>query len=262
MTNKYVAVSDRYDGQVVDIHLGPPPGNIISMGLVGELSAVIDRLEENSQVNRRRKLIVITGEGKHFSFGASVEEHRPEFVEQMLPKFHALIAQILRCRIPTLAMVSGQCLGGGFELALSCSMIFATEDARLGVPEIQLGVFPPAAVALLPCKTGDSIVCEMVLSGESCPADMLHRLGIVNRVVPRATFDDTLSGFIEKHMLPKSASSLRIACAAARRSICETFEANIAAAEKLYLKDLMSTSDAVEGVSAFLEKRTPRWADE
>jgi len=261
LANKYITVSDLHDGQVVEILLGPAPGNVIGMHLMEELSAEIVRLESDSPENARRKLIILTGEGKHFSYGASVEEHRPESVGEMLPRFHALIGQLLRCRIPTVAKVSGLCLGGGFELALACSMIFCSEDAGLGVPEIQLGVFPPAASVLLPCKVGDTAVCEIILTGQTYPARECHRLGIVNKVATEESLDEMVAAFIEKHILPKSASSLRIACEVSRLPVKEYYDGHIDAVEKIYLETLMSTADAAEGIVSFLEKRPPRWVD-
>ena len=261
MTYKQITVVESYDGQVVEISLGPAPGNIISTDLMEELSTELRELQSDSLQNVGRKLIVISGQGEHFSYGASVEEHRREEVGDMLPRFHSLIRQVLASRIPTMAKVSGMCLGGGFELALACSMIFCAEDAKFGAPEIRLGVFPPAASVLLPCKTGESIACEMILTGDTYPAGDVLRIGIVNKVAEVGGLDSLVSGFIRKQILPKSASSLRIACRASRVRIVEYYDAHIDEAEKLYLETLMSTADAEEGIDAFLEKRQPNWSD-
>lgn len=180
----------------------------------------------------------------------------------MLPRFHALIRQILACDVPTLAKVSGLCLGGGFEISLACGLLFCSTESELGVPEMSLGVFPPAASVLLPCKLGDSSTCEIILTGRRYTAEELFRRGAVNGISEARLFDAAVGEFIEKHILPKSASSLRIACRASRAAIRRSFDAHIAAAEHLYLEALMSTKDAVEGIEAFLEKRTPRWTDE
>jgi cyclohexa-1,5-dienecarbonyl-CoA hydratase len=257
----HLTVNETHDGQVVEVVLGPGPGNIISMGLVEELSSKLERLDPKLEGNANRKLIIISGEGKHFSFGASVEEHKANNVGEMLPRLHRLIKDVLHYPVPTMAKVTGQCLGGGFELVLACSMIFCSEDAKLGVPEIMLGVFPPAASVLLPCKTGDSIACQMVLTGESFSAGDLHRLGVVNAVAEKGSLDGVVAEFVAKQIIPKSASSIRIANDAARVSIREYWDSHIDACEKLYLDKLMSTNDAVEGIEAFLEKRPPEWAD-
>lgn len=257
MSYECISLHEHYDGQVLEIVLGPPPGNIVSMAMMEELEAELRALDEAGG----RKLAILSGEGKHFSFGASVEEHRPDQVGGMLPRFHEVVRMLLSCEVPTLAKVSGMCLGGGFELALACGMIICDKGAKLGVPEIKLGVFPPAAVVLLGCKVGDVLANEIVLTGDAHTAQDAWRMGLVNRVAEAQPLDAEVNTFIETHLLPKSASSLRHATRALRDRVLRHWDAHIAAVEKLYLHDLMSTADAVEGIEAFLEKREPTWAD-
>ena len=131
MSYELIKVDDGlFDGQVTKITLGPPPANIISAALMDELSSQL----EKSNNAKHTKLIVIEGEGKHFSFGASVEEHKSDQVGGMLPAFHDMIGRVIDSAVPTLATVGGMCLGGGFELAIACSMIFCEEGAGLGTP--------------------------------------------------------------------------------------------------------------------------------
>lgn len=257
MPYELIKVNEKYDGQVHEIVLGPPPGNIVSAALMKELSAQI----EASNADPHTKLVVITGEGKHFSFGAAVDEHTPDRIAEMLPTFHRMIGRVLSSAVPTVARVTGVCLGGGFELALACSMIFCDRSAALGVPEIQLGVFPPPASILLPFKCNESTSRRIILTGEKVPAEDAIRLGIVDTVVEKGQLDEALAAFTEEHILPKSASSLRIANEAAMTAIVAFYEANIDEVEKLYLDKLMSTADAVEGIQAFIEKRPPKWRD-
>lgn len=254
-----IEVRERFDGRVVEIALGPPPGNIVTERLAGEVASALERFAAETPENRHRKLVLFKGQGEHFSYGASVEEHRAESVGEMLPRFHTLIQRILDCPVPTMAVVSGLCLGGGFELALACALLWASEDARFGVPEIQLGVFPPAASVLLPARSG-AAATEMVLSGGKYAAPVLERFGLVHRVSP--DLDADVDGFIEKRILPKSAAALRFAHRAVRTAVADHYRANIGKVERLYLDELMSTADAVEGIEAFLEKRAPRWKDE
>lgn len=256
MSDQCISLREHYDGRVLEIVLGPPPGNIVTMALLEELSAELDNVD-----NGPRKLIILSGDGKHFSFGASVEEHRAEHVATMLPRFHAVVRKLLACDVPTMAKVNGMCLGGGFELALACGLIICDKGAKLGVPEIKLGVFPPVAAVLLGCKVGDAFANEIILTGEAYPAETAWRMGVVNIVAAEDPLDTVVNGFIEKHILPKSASSLRLAFRVARERVRQHYDRHIAAAEKLYLKELMSTADAVEGIEAFLAKREPKWVD-
>jgi cyclohexa-1,5-dienecarbonyl-CoA hydratase len=101
----------------------------------------------------------------------------------------------------------------------------------------------------------------MCLTGANFAAAELHRLGLVNRVTDAGALDGTVTEFIEKQILPKSASSIRLACRAARGGIAAHYNARIKELESLYLEDLMGTADAVEGITAFLEKRKPQWKD-
>ncbi len=114
--------------------------------------------------NNDIKLITFEGAGKHFSFGASVEEHTKENAPEMLQKFHQIFYTITDLAIPTLAKISGQCLGGGLELALVCNFLFADKSAKLGQPEIILGVFPPPASIILPLKIGNAKAEELIIN--------------------------------------------------------------------------------------------------
>jgi cyclohexa-1,5-dienecarbonyl-CoA hydratase len=258
MAHELINVKSRFEGQVDEILLGPPPANIVTAALMKELAAQI----EESNADRHKKLIVIKGDGKHFSFGAAVEEHTADKIAEMLPTFHGMIGRVLASRVPTVSCVTGLCLGGGFELALACSMIFCDRSAAFAVPEIQLGVFPPPACLLLPFKCGESTSRRIIITGEKVPADDAIRLGFVDTVVEKGQLDEALGAFVEEHILPRSASSLRIANEAAMTAIASYYDANIERVEKLYLEELMSTRDANEGIQAFVEKRPPAWQDE
>lgn len=261
MSHECIRVEERFDGQVIQIYLGPAPGNIVDSKVMEELSSEFDLIHKSVKSGEgcHRKLIVITGEGKHFSYGASVEEHRADSVGDMLPKFHALIGQILSSELPTLARVQGLCLGGGFEVALACSLFYCDQSTKAGVPEIQLGVFPPPACVLLPFKTTNSAACHMVLSGKNFMADELYRFGIANEICEKGTLDDRIDGFIKKTILPLSASSIRIAHRAVQMQLVKNYNSVIDEMESLYLKDLMQTKDGVEGIEAFVERRKAVW---
>ncbi len=252
-----IVIDESYAGQVAIITLSAPPANILSADMMAEISDFF----EADKHNKLRKLIIFKGAGDSFCFGASVEEHTAERVHDMLPGFHKMIGTILSHPVATLAQVSGYCLGGGFELALACSFIFADETAKFAVPEIQLGVFPPVAASLLPALGGGTITNEMLLTGKKLSSDSLDSLGIVTEVSAHGELQDNINAYIEKRLIPNSASSLRFAHQAARLSLVNHYNETIPVLEKMYLDGLMITDDANEGINAFIEKRKPKWVN-
>ena len=155
------------------------------------------------------------------------------------------------------AVVRGQCLGGGMELASFCSFIIAEPSAKFGQPEIQLAVFPPVAALILPKIVGQLRADDLVMTGRTIDAATAKEWGLVNTVTEDAA--KTLDEFIEQHILPKSAQSLRYANRAVRSSWYKNLPAELDEMEHLYVKELMETFDANEGINAFLEKRAPEW---
>lgn len=256
--NTLVQVRKRTE-EVKEFLIGPAPSNIVSEAVMDEIMA---RIEECVNDNNT-KMIILTGEGEHFSFGASVPEHTPEKVGSMLPKFHTLIDKILSCPVPIMARVRGNCLGGGFEVVMACHFIFTDKSASFAVPEIKLGVFPPPASALLPLMIGESIACEITITGTSKSGEELKSYGLVNEVFDDAdALEEGIAKFINKRISPLSASSLRNAAKAVRTGIVEQYRKDIKTIEKLYLQELMKTHDAVEGISSFMEKRKPVWKNQ
>jgi cyclohexa-1,5-dienecarbonyl-CoA hydratase len=189
-----------------------------------------------------------------------VPEHQKEFVAEMLATFHDLFRTLIAANKPCIAIVRGQCLGGGFELAMFCHWIFAVEKAKFGQPEINLAVFPPVASLLLPYRLGQSTADDLVLSGRSITAQEANQMGLVYSV--SADPQAELNNFLAKHLLPKSATALQFAARASRYEMHQAFLKNIDALEKMYVQELMETTDANEGIKAFMEKRKPVWKNQ
>jgi len=243
------------EGEVWRVWLATPKANILDMDKVERLDAVFAKAASE----RALKAIVIEGEGPHFSFGASVEEHLPGKFESMIPGFHRLFERMFDAEVATLAVVRGQCLGGALELVSLCNRIFAAPDAKLGQPEIALGVFAPVASVGLADRIGRSRAEDLCLSGRSIDADEALRIGLVDVVT-----DDPAAAalsYARKHLTPRSASSLRLAQRALRGAYRRRFREELAEVERLYLETLMTTTDANEGLQAFMEKRKPNWSD-
>src|ERR1017187_1649412 len=245
----------EHNGQVARVVLAAPKANIVDQAMMAELESAFDRLA----TRRDLKAIVLTGEGPNFSFGASVQEHLPEQISGTLARFHALLRQIAEAPAPTIAAVHGQCLGGGLEVALACDLILAEETAQLGCPEIQLGVFPPAASALLPVRIGAGPASSLVLTGASVSGAVGAAIGLVARTARPGQLEMVLAELLAADFLHRSPSALRYAALAVRRPLLHALEQDLPVLERLYLQDLMSEPDAAEGIRAFLEKRSPHW---
>jgi cyclohexa-1,5-dienecarbonyl-CoA hydratase len=233
--------------------LNTPKANILDMEKCDLLSDIF----EEADGARDLKAVIIQGEGPHFSFGASVQEHLPENIEAMLHGFHRLFYTMLDARVVTLAAVKGQCLGGGMELAIFCNRLFASPDAWLGQPEIVLGVYAPVASVMLAERVGRSRAEDICLTGRSVGAEEGKLMGLVDEIS-----EDPGAAALEyttKHLLPRSASSLRFAVQAARGGFADRVRRELAQVEALFLNELMATQDAQEGLNAFLEKRQPEW---
>lgn len=244
------------DGRIARVYLAAPKANILDDQMVTELDAIFESLEREHEL----RAIVIEGEGSHFSFGASVEEHLPDQIEGALARLGGLLRRVTAASAPTIAAVRGQCLGGGFELALACDIILAEENAQLGAPEIKLGVFPPAATVLLPIRIGVAPASAMILTGESWTGMRAMQQGLVTRVTPEGGLRMAVAAYIEDHFASRSASALRHTTRVVRRSIVQALHEELPNVDRVYLDELMREPDAEEGIRAFLERRTPNWA--
>lgn len=254
--NTKVRTDLTHDGQVARIVLAAPKANILDRSMMAGILDALGTLSDRANL----KAIIVDSEGPHFSFGASVEEHLPAQIRETLALLHALLEALLSAPAPTIAAVRGQCLGGGLELALACDLIAAEEGAHFGLPEIKLGVFPPAGAALLPVRIGAGRSSELILTGESWTAASALSAGLVNRVVAAGDLHARIDAWIQTDFLPRPAAALRYAARAARRPLVRALTTDLPEFERMYLDELMLDPESIEGIQAFLEKRQPRWA--
>jgi cyclohexa-1,5-dienecarbonyl-CoA hydratase len=235
--------------------LDAPPGNLLSLDLVRELGKAIHALESRPGI----KWLTIEGHGGDFSFGAKIQEHTPEMMPLVLPETHRVFKRLLAFPAPTAALVHGRCLGGGFELALSCDDIIATATATFGLPEIRLAAFPPAAAALLPLRVGASRAARAIVTGQTQTSQYWHDAGLLSIVGTRCDLEEASTTWFETHLAPHSAMALSHAAAASRLTLRGPAETALDAAERDYLSGLLKTADAAEGIQAWLEKRPAKW---
>ena len=250
-----VLTVDRGTGTIWRAGIGGSKGNVLDAAAMDALTALF----RDAAAAPHLKAIVIEGQGPHFSFGASVAEHLPGRVTAMLGRFHSMLLALLDAGVPVLAAVRGQCLGGGLELVALCHRVFAARDARLGQPEIALGVFAPVGSIVLADRVGRGGADDLCLSGRSLGADEALAMRLVDEIVDDP--GEAAMAWARTHLLPKSASSLRYAVRGVRAGLRSRLAQELPVLERLYLDQLMSTADAVEGLGAFLERRTPRWRD-
>jgi cyclohexa-1,5-dienecarbonyl-CoA hydratase len=248
-------LSFEHDGEVARISLAASKANILDLAMMEELDAAIQDVRNRPTL----KVMILTSEGPHFSFGASVQEHLPEQVGAMLPRLNHLLRQLVDLSPVTIAAVRGQCLGGGFELVLACDFIIAEENAAFACPEIKLAVFPPAAAALLPARIGASRAAELLLTGAAWTASQAAGAGLTVRTAPLGELETAVDSWIREHFLQRSPAALRYAARAARLTIHRALQQDLPQLERMYLDELMAEADAAEGLRAFLEKRAPRW---
>lgn len=239
---------------IATLTLDHPPLNVLTLALVRELRGTLADLA----AERELRAVIVAAEGKHFSAGADVGEHLPPIYREMIPAFLEALEALASFPLPVIAAVRGRCLGGGFELAQSADLIVASESASFGQPEIVLGVTAPAACVLLPRRASPGIAAELLFGGDVVPARRALEMGLVQRLVPDEQVEAEARA-LALRFARHSAAALR----ATKRTLLATADRPRAdalrVAADIYLEELMETEDAVEGLRAFLEKRTPTW---
>jgi len=231
-----------------------PPLNVIDLRMAKLLTAFLSQVEPRSDISS----IVFEGYTRAFSAGVDIKAHVPEQIQEMLTSFHAVIRAIVASRKITMAAVKGKCLGGGAELAAVCDMVFTARDATWGFPEIKLGCYPPVAAVALPALVGQKRAAELILTGRQISGDEAVAIGLATRSARAEELDAVVEETISQLKVLSS-----VALAHAKKSVYAWdaihFDKGLARAEKVYLEELIATEDAREGISAYLEKRSPKW---
>lgn len=243
-------------GRVARVVLDRPPLNVLTTVMLGELAAAVREAGSDPAT----RVLLLTGEGRAFCAGVDVADHTADRVAGMIDAFSGAIRALLDVELPVIGAVNGAALGGGLELALACDIVLARSGAKLGQPEIQLGVFPPAAAALLPRRVGMQRALDMILTGCAVRAEEAVAMGLVTRAVPADDFDVEVEDYVER-MASASRPVLRLAKRATRSALDRPVTDALQAADRLYLDELMALHDPHEGLAAFMEKRAPVWSD-
>jgi cyclohexa-1,5-dienecarbonyl-CoA hydratase len=240
--------------KIARIVLRHAPLNVIDIPMMEELSHALAEMEAHPDIS----VIILSGDGKAFSAGVDVAAHTPDKVEEMLAKFHAVIRALVATRKVTIAAVHGHCVGGGAELAMMCDMVYTTESAQWGFPEIKLGCYPPVACTALAALIGQKRAAEMILTGRTISGKEAAQIGLATRALPDGELAAAVDETVEQ-LRQLSPVALALAKKASYAWDSMHFDKGLARAERIYFDDLMKTSDAQEGIRAFMEKRKPKW---
>jgi cyclohexa-1,5-dienecarbonyl-CoA hydratase len=232
-----------------------PPLNVLDIPLLRELDATLASCAKESQTD----VLVIQGAGRRaFSAGVDIRDHTRENVPEMLDVVHGVIRKLFAVPQVTIAAVQGVCLGGGCELATCCDFVLASEDSSFATPEIQVGCYPPVALARFASLIGYHRAAEMILTGRRFSAREALDIGLISRVLPGDQLEAGVESLLED-LLGKSGAVLRVTVKGLRELSLAGFSAALARSEQLYREELLRTHDVEEGIRAFVEKRKPRW---
>lgn len=261
---QYVKIS--IEDRIAILTIDHPPANAFNEQTVNDLDSAFDEVYANPEV----KVIIITGAGQFaFVAGADVNEIKAQIdlaragqpvKTDLIVKGQKLFNKIERSKKPVIAAINAVCLGGGNELAMACHIRIASDTARFGQPEVNLGVLPGwGGTVRLPRIVGRGKAIELILTGDMIQAQEAARLNLVNKVVPAGQVIKTAVDLAKK-LTSKSA----LAMAAILESINHGMEVGLDEALKMEVEKfsyLCSTEDGYEGVSAFLQKRQAKFQD-
>lgn len=243
------------EGGLATLTLCREPLNVLNIAMMKEMNHALDSLK-----GQGIKLLLIKAEGKAFSAGVDVGEHLGDLVHEMIEVFHGIFRRMDALEVPTVASVQGAALGGGCELVAYCDLVVASEKAKLGQPEIQVGVFPPVAALVFPRQLGYKKALELILTGDTIDARQALEIGLVNRVVPPEELEAATQELVGK-LLRLSGLVMRLTKKAVVEGLLDDKAEGLKRIEHIYLDEMMTTHDAEEGLKAFLEKRKPVWQE-
>ncbi|MED3562576.1 enoyl-CoA hydratase [Bacillus xiapuensis] len=250
-----------HEDQIATITINRPPANALSSGVLRELSTVLDEIETNREV----KVVVIHGEGRFFSAGADIKEFTTvssaEDFSQLGKYGQDTFERMEKFPKPIIAAIHGAALGGGLELAMACHIRLVSETAKLGLPELQLGLIPGfAGSQRLPKYVGVARAAEMLFTSEPITGVQAVQYGIANHAYPE---NEVLENayILARKISKKSPGSLQSVIQLLNYAKMEAFYEGVKKEAELFGKVFMS-KDGQEGIQAFIEKREPNFKGE
>ena len=260
MTTTAEYLSCTVEHGVATLVLNHPPVNALTLSILAQLEAAFDGLGKDDRV----KVIVLTGAGRIFVAGADINViaaiASSNEGKELALRGQAALNKIEACEKPVIAAINGTCLGGGLELALCCHIRLAAEGARLGQPEINLGIIPGfGGTQRLTRLLGSSKALELILTGDVISASEAKALGLVSQVIPSDDLQRQTLG-LARRIASKAQLAVRAAIQAVSDGRELRFHEGLVREAELF-GDLCDSDDKREGVGAFLEKRQPQFRD-
>lgn len=246
------------ENNVAVVTINHEPANALSSNVLKELSILLDSIEQDDQV----RAVVLHGEGRFFSAGADIKEFVTvssdgEF-SKLAEEGQKIFERIENFPKPIIAAIHGAALGGGLELAMSCHLRIVTEDAKLGLPELQLGIIPGfGGTQRLPRYIGRGRALEMMVTSEPILGKEAVELGLANHAYPQESMLEEAKKLAGK-FAQKSPGSVKAVLSLLNASKISTYEEGMKQEAKLF-GELFNSADAKEGITAFIEKRKPNF---
>jgi len=258
---EYQNASLSVEDGIATVVINHPPVNALSQPVLADLRSIVDQVKADPSV----KVMIITGAGMFFVAGADIREiaeiKDAAYGSQMASVGERLFRDIDLMEIPVIAAINGTALGGGAELAMACDIRIASDRAKLGQPEINLGILPGyGGTQRLPRFVGAGKALEILLSGDAITAAEAKAIGLVNRVVPEAEVLKQAKGLAQR-IAGKSKQSIVRIMKAVQEGSAMSLDEGLALENRLF-GTICETKDMREGVSAFLEKRQPKFTDQ
>lgn len=247
------------EGHLAIVHVDRPSKlNALDDLTIAELSAAVAALDDDDAVGA----IIVTGAGeKAFVAGADIQVLAQQGVldgKENARRGQALTLRMENCRKPVIAAINGFALGGGLELALACDVRFASDNAKVGLPEVSLGIIPGyGGTQRLPRLVGSGVALQMILQGDPIDAQEALRIGLVNGVFEQGSLLDEVKK-IASRMVSRGPEALALAKQAVRRGAHLSLQDGLELEADLF-GIISSTDEMKEGMAAFLEKRKPSW---
>ncbi|MGH7449611.1 MAG: enoyl-CoA hydratase/isomerase family protein [Longimicrobiales bacterium] len=254
MDYKRITLELNEESQCATLLLDRAPSNLLNIAMMEEINEALQALRGHPWL----EVLVVRGANGTFSEGMDLKEHVQKRVQRMLQVYLRIFETIRMLDVITIAAIEGRAWGAGFELALGCNLIVATETSSFALPQVSQGLIPPVASAILPRIAPRRRAMEWILTGSQISARRLEHDGVVNRLFSVDAFDDPLEAFVAE-ITSKSGPVLQLAKRAQFEGYYSSFPDALQSIQSLYLRELMALQDAQEGPKSAREGRQPEW---